>query len=302
MSDIKGFTSLPIILPPSNATAVKARSVVHYAFFKKHSVPSSENADLADRASRSLFFVNLPSDATFTNTKRFFTGLVPGTIISSVLKKRLGVQEEFINFAKLTSEISGGEATEAGRNVEDNLPNGTTLVEFVDKKNMNNFLSQLKTVLPAEVDVETHKQFVWPVEELVGTKRYQQRLGETYLAETQRLQQHISQSLVNFNRKETAAQAELQTPANLVDEDGFTLVVSSHRKTKQGIANAVNVAQSGKLQEQVKSKLKTKEKEDFYRYQIREKKKKEMQDLLDKFKSDQARVEEMKTRKRFRPY
>ncbi|ODQ78148.1 hypothetical protein BABINDRAFT_162821 [Babjeviella inositovora NRRL Y-12698] len=302
MSDIKGFTTLPIILPPSNSTSVKASPVVHYAFFKKHSVPNSNDADLADRAARSLFFVNLPSDAGFNNTKKFFTTLVPGTIISSVLKKKLGVQEDFINFTKLTSEIASGEA-ESGKNLEDNLPNGTALVEFVDKKNMNNFVAQLKAIIPAHDAAKGENQlFCWPVDDVVGTKRYQQRLHQAYITETDKLQQYISQSLVNFTRKETAAQEALQAPVNLVDEDGFTLVVSSHRKTKQGILNAVNAAQSSKVQEEVKNKLKKKEKEDFYRYQIREKKKREMQDLLDKFKSDQARVEDMKSRKRFRPY
>ena len=51
----------------------------------------------------------------------------------------------------------------------------------------------------------------------------------------------------------------------------------------------------------VKKKKNNKEKEDFYRFQLRERKKAEMNDLLRKFKQDQERIRTMKEKKRFRP-
>ena len=93
----------------------------------------------------------------------------------------------------------------------------------------------------------------------------------------------------------------MQKQTEIVDEDGFTLVVGSHTKTKAGMLGKQKLLQA-KEQERSKKKLKRKEKDDFYRFQLREKKKAEMNDLLHKFKQDQERVKVMKERKRFRPY
>ena len=48
--------------------------------------------------------------------------------------------------------------------------------------------------------------------------------------------------------------------------------------------------------------MKSKEKQDFYRFQLRQRKKEEMNELLNKFKLDQEKVRMMKEKKRFRPY
>ena len=56
------------------------------------------------------------------------------------------------------------------------------------------------------------------------------------------------------------------------------------------------------VSEQAQAKMKKKEKQDFYRFQLRERKKEEMNELLRKFKSDQEKVKTMRDKKRFRPY
>ena len=49
-------------------------------------------------------------------------------------------------------------------------------------------------------------------------------------------------------------------------------------------------------------KKKSKEKKDFYRFQIREQKKQEMNSLLKRFKEDQDKIKDLKEKKRFKPY
>ena len=105
----------------------------------------------------------------------------------------------------------------------------------------------------------------------------------------------------DFDNAEQESIENLQNQASLVDEDGFQLVVGSHRKTKAGILGKQNLASTVES-EKAKNKMKKKEKQDFYRFQLRQRKKEEMNELLSKFKSDQEKVRLMKEKKRFRPY
>ena len=115
------------------------------------------------------------------------------------------------------------------------------------------------------------------------------------------LTEEVSQALIDFDKAEQQSIEELQLQRNLVDEDGFTLVVGSHRKTKAGILGKQKLASTvGVVKAQ--SKMKSKEKQDFYRFQLRQRKKEEMNELLNKFKLDQEKVRMMKEKKRFRPY
>lgn len=52
----------------------------------------------------------------------------------------------------------------------------------------------------------------------------------------------VSQALVDFDRAEQESRDNLQQQTQLVDEDGFTLVVGSHRKTKAGIMGKQKLA------------------------------------------------------------
>ena len=117
----------------------------------------------------------------------------------------------------------------------------------------------------------------------------------------QELSDSVSQALVQFDEAERESMEQLQQQALLVDEDGFTMVVGSHRKTKAGIMGRQKLASTVEVDKAL-AKMKKKEKEDFYRFQLREKKKQEMNDLLSKFKQDQERVRLMREKKRFRPY
>ena len=78
-------------------------------------------------------------------------------------------------------------------------------------------------------------------------------------------------------------------------------MVGPQRKTKAGILGKQKLAATVES-EKAKSKMKSKEKQDFYRFQIRQRKKEEMNDLLNKFKMDQEKVRVMREKKRFRPY
>ncbi|GME97750.1 unnamed protein product [[Candida] boidinii] len=119
--------------------------------------------------------------------------------------------------------------------------------------------------------------------------------------DSESLEIESAESVLEFARKEQEAKDEIDNMKTITDEDGFTMVVGSHRKTKTGIMGSLKKTNEIEKEKAVK-KMKRKEKQDFYRFQIREKKKQEMNHLLAKFKEDQERVKEMKEKRRFRPY
>jgi len=101
----------------------------------------------------------------------------------------------------------------------------------------------------------------------------------------------------------------------IVDEDGFTLVTRGGAYG-QTVGGGVAVA-SKKFQKEVskgregggggkrnrKNKKKDpKEKDSFYAFQVHEKKRKELIDLKQKWEDDKAKVEKLKSSRKFRPY
>ncbi|KNC23592.1 hypothetical protein FF38_10474, partial [Lucilia cuprina] len=95
-----------------------------------------------------------------------------------------------------------------------------------------------------------------------------------------------------FAEQEEIELEEARAAANYVDEDGFQLVVNKNRKR---LADMPAPASEPK-------KKKSLEKDDFYKFQLRQQRKQEMSDLLKRYQEDKAKVEELKKQKKFRPY
>lgn len=109
--------------------------------------------------------------------------------------------------------------------------------------------------------------------------------------------------MIKFSKQEEERLEEVRELASMIDEDGFIKVVSSKRKSTTGLSAPDKLLKADDIAEiQPKKKKRKKEKEDFYRFQIREQKKKEMNDLLKRFQDDKRKVEELKEKKRFNPY
>ncbi|CDK26485.1 unnamed protein product [Kuraishia capsulata CBS 1993] len=283
----KGYTVLPIRLvsPPQLADT----AAVHHLYLKRHST-TQRDPTLVDIANRSLFIVNLPFGANFESFKRFFGEISTGAIIEGV-----HVSSPEIDLTKLTSEMKNNTALEFGEKKEQEkfiLPLNTALVTFLDTSGVDLALQSVRKLASSK------RLARWPVAVSTGSKRYSSLLEETVL-ESEGLAERVAHDMELFAAKELDDLQELNEMKNKVDADGFTLVVGSHRKTKNGIL--------GKLQhsrdlEKINRKMKKKEKTDFYKFQIRERKKQEMNDLLAKFKEDQERVKVMRSKREFKPY
>lgn len=93
-----------------------------------------------------------------------------------------------------------------------------------------------------------------------------------------------------FDAKEEEELQRLEELKNQVDDDGFVTVVSSKRKKPLPEEFAPPV-----------KKQKSKELENFYRFQMREKKRDQLKSLRERFEEDRELVEKLKKANRFKP-
>lgn len=276
--EIKGYGVLPLSLPRASAP--------HYVFYKKHEVKT-------DGAGRLLFLINLPIETSASVMKKFLQNVAIGATLESFVASSLTDCNEdvFIDLTRLTSDLKLPK--DQLKETASRLPRTCGVATFVDKSAYQLAFNALKKL---SHDGSASK---WPIPSL-GSAYFISKLHDQVL-ERNTLTHEVAQALANFNKAEKESAEALQEQTQLVDDDGFTLVVGSHRKTKAGIMGKQKLAQTVEL-DKARTKMKKKEKDDFYRYQLRQKKKEEMNDLLQKFKQDQERVKTMRDKKRFRPY
>lgn len=296
---IKGFSVLAVKL--ENPKPYKTQDPVYnYIYLKKHTTSTVSSSQ-----TRSLFLVNLPIDTTLPQIKKIFQDVAIGAIVESFQSNdyydshQIGINELNIDISKLSNEDIGGmEEDNKGNNNNNNskIPLGCGIVTFLDKNGLNLALQSIKKIISSGKNIP-----IWPKDlQEIGTERYINNY-KSKIMDSESLEIESAESVLEFARKEQEAKDEIDNMKTITDEDGFTMVVGSHRKTKTGIMGSLKKTNEIEKEKAVK-KMKRKEKQDFYRFQIREKKKQEMNHLLAKFKEDQERVKEMKEKRRFRPY
>ena len=259
----------------------------HYVYFKKHD--SRTNPDSTNNTS--IFLCNLPILSDLQTIKKYFQSVALGATIEGYTQSYLTdtTEDVWLDLTKLTSDLPVGNTDETASK----LPKNCAVVTFIDKSSFQLAFNSLKR-LASSGTVST-----WPMKDI--TSSYFLNLYKLKILDKEKLSEKVAQALKDFDNAEQESIENLQNQASLVDEDGFQLVVGSHRKTKAGILGKQNLASTVES-EKAKNKMKKKEKQDFYRFQLRQRKKEEMNELLSKFKSDQEKVRLMKEKKRFRPY
>jgi ribosomal RNA-processing protein 7 len=167
-------------------------------------------------------------------------------------------------------------------------------IVLVDKSACNRFLSK------AKAQTYNSDPIIWPTPSLSGSQLYLQRHLGQYIDQDD-LQDRVDEDMERFSQAEEQKQQELEQMANKVDDDGFTMVVGSKTKDRDAIAPPPKMTQDEALRASKKHK-KNKEKTDFYRFQLREQKKNEMNNLLRRFQQDKEKVKELREKRRFKPY
>ncbi|KAI5299746.1 hypothetical protein KEM56_002985, partial [Ascosphaera pollenicola] len=297
---IAGYTVLPIQLPSLPSFPEPA---THYLYLHPHEpkIPSADSA-------RSLFLVNVPVTSTEAHFKhlfgsQLFAGRVervefhdvnsknkpkgPGTGLKQQSKKRKRTQSETLDELQATLDTITLPST---WDRELHSSGSHAVVVFVDRASMEASLKAAKKAAKSK-----SAKIVWGegVEgtdkvEPLGSKRYQMHHQLQYPPRADLLR--IVQDYMTVFTTMEETKHRLATMPGEPDEDGFVTVTRGSK-----INNTAREEELKRLL--VKQKEKQKGLEDFYRFQMREKRKERQTELLKKFEEDKKRVQEMKARR-----
>lgn len=279
--EIKGYKILNISLD---------KDIRHHILYKKHETLTIDKDD-----SRSIFFCNLPINTNLKIFKKLFEKISIGSTIENFTSSYItdSIEDTYIDLPELTSDLDV--SRQKTPEVNHKLPKYCGVLTFIDKAAFQLAFTNLTKLTNKETLV------LWPRGEEYGSTYFLNKF-KSQILDIGDLTQQVVDGLNAFDQAEHESIDNFKNQRQLVDEDGFTLVVSSQRKTKAGVLSQQKLAVDKAASELAKNKMKKKEKEDFYRFQLRQRKKDEMNELLKKFKHDQEKIRLMKEKKRFRPY
>ncbi|KAL3422594.1 meiotic recombination protein DMC1 [Phlyctema vagabunda] len=297
------YAVLPITLPP---TASYPETATHHVYVRPHAprIPTEDDE-------RSLFLVNVPVDSTPAHFRCVFSELVGAGRFESISfesEKKTNAPSD----ALVTTILQGGKKRKRGeaQNVQEintDLPEvwdrtlhksgGTAVVVLADAKCVEAVLKAIRKV---------HRSGIYPVwgegvssskVPKLGSARYSAHQKLRYPPKSE-IQASVDAYMTLFAAKEEEAAQLAKRQRNVPDEDGFVTV---SRGGRTGPARREEAEMKRKEMEE-KEQKKKQEMGDFYRFQMREKRKEEQGELVKRFEEDRRRVEVMKEkRSNFRP-
>ncbi|KAJ3306166.1 hypothetical protein HDV03_000400 [Kappamyces sp. JEL0829] len=138
----------------------------------------------------------------------------------------------------------------------------------------------------------------WPtVSDAVGVKKW---LRDESRPDISLLKEKVDEAMAIFDSDEKKERERREALRNMPDEDGFVTVSRHGKKTNlDGTGGSVMA-----LRKEDAEQLKPKDKGlvDFYRFQMRERKRQELADLRKKFEDDKLKIKSMKESRKFKPY
>lgn len=301
------FAILPIRMP---AVPSYPKSALHEIRVRRDAPRTPTPHD-----DRSLFLKNIPTDSTEPHFRAVFTSLVgagrfEGILFddetTSVLPVDPAHAARVASFARKRKRTDV-DAEDRERRVEGaQLPqiwtrrlhtsSGTAVVLFADQKSVQLVLKAIAKLH------KTRKYPVWGE----GLADRVPSLGAPWISSHLHLcrsDKDDTQSAVHaffeiFNDKEKEAAELAKRLRNEPDEDGFITVTRGGRATPASRAEAEEAKQR-MVDRQTKKKS---ELRDFYRFQLRERRKMEQAALLRRFEADKRKVEAMREKRgKFKP-
>ncbi|CCD22202.1 Rrp7p NDAI_0A00440 [Naumovozyma dairenensis CBS 421] len=288
-----GFLVIPFKLSPN---------VYHYTFVKKHQTK-------LDSESNGLFVVNLPLLTNVDILKKVLSQICSKFDTIAHVEKLL-YNDEFgldeIDLSSLTSDLL---KDTNNTNESRFTPRNTSVLKFVDESSLNNCFNALRKY--SQLTSSSSKKNKNVDDELIQWE-FENPSIATFInfykpIDIEYLKNDVYEHLKIFEQRELEEESNVQS--SIVDEDGFTLVVGKNTKSLNSIRKKIlNRNPLSKYESKVGGDKRTpnaidkKAKQDFYRFQVRERKKQEINQLLNKFKEDQEKIKVMKAKRKFNPY
>ncbi|KAG6358786.1 hypothetical protein INS49_012305 [Diaporthe citri] len=303
------FSVLPLSMSPLPSYP---QTTTHYVYARRHA-PNRPTAD----DDRSLFLTNVPVDSTEAHFRAIIATLAGNGKFESISfesdRKGKPVSLEPAQAARLASVASRKrKRDESDSESEDEVEQvarlpptwtrelhrsgSTAVIVLADKKSV-------EIVLKAIAKVHKSKKYpVWGE----GVKEKVPPLGPHWIQAhnklsfppTEILQQSVDAFFTVFNRKEKEAAEMAKRLRNEPDEDGFVTVTRGGRAAPARRDEAEEARKKMLDREQKKKEELT----NFYRFQLRERKKAEQAELIKKFDEDKRKVQALRQKRgKFRP-
>jgi ribosomal RNA-processing protein 7 len=299
---IKSYTILPVSIPAQKTLHQKAAT--HTIYLQPHAPKVPTEAD-----TRSLFLVNIPIDSTPAHLRNVFATLlssagnvedvifegtrqqksvpVPAATDSVGKKRKRGAADADIEMDASLPEVWDRQLHASG---------STAVVVFVDSRSAE---ASLKAIRKMHKLGKSERFPVWG-EGLknkiprLGSERYRKH-HEMRFVDKATLQANVDAYMTGFNSKEERRKRENNRKRNEPDEDGFVTVT---RGGRTGPARREDAEEKRReMEEKEEKKRKEREGEGFYRFQVREKRKMEQNELVKQFEEDKRRVEMLREAK-----
>lgn len=306
---IGDFSVLPLSIPPVPSYP---HAATHHLYVKRH---EPKNATPDD--DRSLFVTNVPVDSTEPHFRAVIASLVGAGRFESIRfeadKKTSPASLEPAQAARLSAIASRKRKRDFDTDSEDEEEEEIARLPTTWTRPLHRSGSNAVLVLADEKSVElvlkaiakTHKSKKYPVW-AEGVQEKVPPLGSPWLRAHNKLsyppkellQESIDAFFNVYNRKEKTAAELAKRLRNEPDEDGFVTV------TRGGRAPPARRDEAEEARKRMLEKEEKKKDEmgNFYRFQLREKKKAEQAELIKRFDEDRRRVQAMKQKRgKFRP-
>ncbi|KLO14551.1 hypothetical protein SCHPADRAFT_826254 [Schizopora paradoxa] len=324
---LAGFVLFPAIYSPQ---------ATHIIFGKAHA-GSSKKASGSNvqplPIGRTLFIVNVPPDATERELSLFFK---PHGLVEKVVWDQNAAEEEVLNDI---SDSEDEEEDEAQMDVEDATAEDSTAVKR--RKKGKGKKEEAPTIIPLpSVSLRTirqtgrtayvvfldasslesalasdapHKPRAWPrpADDARRGLAHYMALHDALRPPLDAVRAHADSAMEMYDYAEAVKKRRLQKEAKyrkgeaVVDDDGFTLVTrgGAYGQTLGGGAAVASkkFEATGEASARKKKKRK-KEMDNFYKFQVHEKKRQDLVNLKKKWEEDKAKVEKLKASRRFKPY
>ncbi|KAI8629886.1 ribosomal RNA-processing protein 7-domain-containing protein [Xylariaceae sp. FL1651] len=301
------FSILPISIPALPSYPVQT---THYVYLRRNAPKIATEND-----SRSLYLANVPTDSTEAHFRAVFASLVGAGRFESIVfeqdKQSIKVSHEPAQAERLAKlhkkrkredEELQNKKDEAAAELprtwtrELHRSGSSAVVLLADEKCVESVLKAVKKLQKSK------KYPIWGE----GVKDKAPPFGTQWLKAHNKLSypgNDATQAMVDayftiFNRKEEEANQLAKRLRNEPDEDGFITVTRGGRSAPARRDEAEEAKQRMLQKEQKKKE----EMQDFYRFQLRERRKAEQLELLKRFDEDRRKVQAMKEKRgKFRP-
>lgn len=300
------FSVLPISIPPLPSFP---RPVLHYVYVRRNApkIPTAND-------SRSLFLTNVPVDSTELHLRSLFSTLVGAGRFETVTfeDERKETQSPLDSQPAHAARLLAAHGKKRKRENEDmerakeeaaaRLPSAwtrtlrksgsTAVVLLADEKSAEQVLKAIAKV---------HRTKKYPAWESGESTDRVPPLGSAWLKAHNRmsypdggvLQASVDAFSTLFAKKEQEAAEIAKRIRNEPDEDGFVTVTRGGRNAPA----SRNEAEEAKRKMMERAEKKKEEMTNFYRFQLRERKKEEQAELVKQFDEDRRKIAEMRQKR-----